>query len=117
MTLLALGLNHKTAPVDIRERVAFTPEKLPVALRELRANNSVTEVAILSTCNRTELYCGLEGKTPVQCANGSAVSMSSTRKRSSHFSMFTPIAWRCAYPAVASGLDSLVWGSHRSSGR
>ena len=61
MTLLALGINHKTAPVDIRERVAFTPEKLPVALRELHATNRVSEVAILSTCNRTELYCGLEG--------------------------------------------------------
>jgi glutamyl-tRNA reductase len=61
MTLLALGINHKTAPVDIRERVAFTPEKIPVALRELRANNNVSEVAILSTCNRTEVYCGVEG--------------------------------------------------------
>lgn len=61
MTLLALGINHKTAPVDIRERVAFTPEKIPVALHELRATNSVSEVAILSTCNRTELYCGVEG--------------------------------------------------------
>ena len=61
MTLLALGINHKTAPVDIRERVAFTPEKLPVALRELHAMNLVSEVAILSTCNRTELYCGVEG--------------------------------------------------------
>lgn len=61
MTLLALGINHKTAPVEIRERVAFTPEKLPVALRELHAMNPVNEVAILSTCNRTELYCGVEG--------------------------------------------------------
>jgi glutamyl-tRNA reductase len=61
MTLLTLGINHKTAPVDIRERVAFTPEKLPVALRELHAFNNVNEVAILSTCNRTELYCGVEG--------------------------------------------------------
>lgn len=61
MTLFALGINHKTAPVDIRERVAFTPEKLPVALRELHAMNHVTEVAILSTCNRTELYCGVDG--------------------------------------------------------
>lgn len=61
MTLLALGINHKTAPVDIRERVAFTPEKIPVALSELRATNNVSEVAILSTCNRTELYCGVEG--------------------------------------------------------
>jgi glutamyl-tRNA reductase len=61
MTLFALGINHKTAPVEIRERVAFTPEKLPQAFSELTATNGVNEVAILSTCNRTELYCGIEG--------------------------------------------------------
>lgn len=62
MTLLALGINHKTAPVEIRERVAFTPETLPQAFSELTATNGVHEVAILSTCNRTELYCGMEGE-------------------------------------------------------
>jgi len=56
MPLLALGINHTTAPVRIRERVAFTPERLPVALRDLQIHSSVQEVAILSTCNRTELY-------------------------------------------------------------
>jgi glutamyl-tRNA reductase len=62
MTLLALGINHKTAPVEIRERVAFTPETLPQAFSELTSTNGVHEVAILSTCNRTELYCGMEGE-------------------------------------------------------
>ncbi|MDH5785207.1 MAG: glutamyl-tRNA reductase [Chromatiales bacterium] len=61
MTLFALGINHKTAPVEIRERVAFTPEKLPQAFSELQGTTGVNEVAILSTCNRTELYCGLAG--------------------------------------------------------
>jgi glutamyl-tRNA reductase len=61
MTLLAFGINHKTAPVDIRERVAFTPERVPEALRELATGGPVHEAAILSTCNRTELYCGMEG--------------------------------------------------------
>ena len=60
MPLLALGINHKTAPVGIREQVAFSPARLPEALQELRAAGSVAEAAILSTCNRTELYCGLE---------------------------------------------------------
>ncbi len=60
MPLLALGINHKTAPVGIREQVSFIPADLPEALRELRANGQVAEAAILSTCNRTELYCGLE---------------------------------------------------------
>lgn len=60
MPLIALGINHRTAPVDIRERVAFPPERLPVALRELRDLPQVHEAAILSTCNRTEIYCGLD---------------------------------------------------------
>ncbi len=60
MPLLALGINHKTAPVGIREQVAFSPARLPEALQELRTAGPVAEVAILSTCNRTELYCGLE---------------------------------------------------------
>lgn len=61
MTLLALGLNHRTAPVEIRERVAFAPEKVPQALQELTGSGPVREAVILSTCNRTEVYCGIEG--------------------------------------------------------
>ena len=60
MALLTIGLNHKTAPVHIRERVAITPESLPDVLHKLSALPSVTEAAILSTCNRTELLCCLD---------------------------------------------------------
>jgi glutamyl-tRNA reductase len=60
MSLLALGLNHWTAPLGVRERVAFTPERLSSALRDLHDRVGVREAAILSTCNRTELYCGLK---------------------------------------------------------
>ncbi len=59
MSLLALGINHKTAPVNVRERVSFNPDNLNQALQDLAARPNVTEAAILSTCNRTELYCGL----------------------------------------------------------
>ena len=59
MPLLALGLNHQTAPVNVRERVAFAPDRLHPALRDLLERGGVHEAAILSTCNRTELYCGL----------------------------------------------------------
>lgn len=55
MPVLTLGLNHKTAPVELREKVAFDPERLPEALADLRAHG-IDEAAILSTCNRTELY-------------------------------------------------------------
>jgi glutamyl-tRNA reductase len=60
MSLLAFGINHQTAPVAIRERVAFTPESLLPALQDLIERTAVNEAAILSTCNRTEVYCGLD---------------------------------------------------------
>ncbi len=56
MTLWVLGLNHQTAPVELRERVAFDGGALPAALGALRALPQVEEAALLSTCNRTELY-------------------------------------------------------------
>jgi len=59
MSLIALGINHRTAPVELREQVAITGECISDALRGLTALPSVNEAAILSTCNRTELYCGL----------------------------------------------------------
>ncbi|MFP4560442.1 MAG: glutamyl-tRNA reductase [Thiohalorhabdus sp.] len=57
MHLLAIGVNHKTAPVAIREQVSFGPETLPDALLDLTQQRGVREGAILSTCNRTECYC------------------------------------------------------------
>ncbi|MEN1958616.1 glutamyl-tRNA reductase [Luteimonas changyuni] len=56
MSLVAIGLNHQTAPVELRERVAFADDRLRHALADLRALPGVREVALLSTCNRTELY-------------------------------------------------------------
>ena len=56
MAFLALGINHKTASVDVRERVAFTPEQLVEALQQLCRATPSREAAILSTCNRSELY-------------------------------------------------------------
>jgi glutamyl-tRNA reductase len=55
--IYTLGINHQSAPVAIRERMAFPPESLTPALRELVQLPGVSEGAILSTCNRTEIYC------------------------------------------------------------
>jgi len=57
MSLLAIGINHNTASVELREKVAFGPEKLPEALDQLSQNPSVNGSVIVSTCNRTEIYC------------------------------------------------------------
>ena len=59
MAILAAGLNHKTAPVAMRERVAFGPDILVGALRSLTELAPVREALILSTCNRTEIYCSI----------------------------------------------------------
>ena len=57
MSLITLGINHKTAPLELRERLAFTPQSLPEALLSLKKLRHIEEASILSTCNRTEIYC------------------------------------------------------------
>lgn len=65
MSLLALGLSHQTAPVAVRERLAFVPDRLGDALSALQAQPGIDECAIVSTCNRTELYvAGAEASIP-----------------------------------------------------
>ena len=54
--LLALGVSHKTAPLDLRERLSLTEGRAVSALRELTAAAGIHEAAAISTCNRTELY-------------------------------------------------------------
>ncbi len=66
MQLLALGLNHQTAPLALREQVAFVPEEVGQAISRLcerfgeARHGGLSEAAIVSTCNRTELYCAVE---------------------------------------------------------
>ncbi len=57
MSLLTIGINHQTAPVAVRERIAFPPEKIRDSLQSVRTIQGVEEAALLSTCNRTELIC------------------------------------------------------------
>src|SRR5205085_6580894 len=66
MSVLALGLNHATAPVDLRGRFAFSTEQIAPALHAFRQRISrASEVALVSTCNRTELYVAYEpGRAP-----------------------------------------------------
>ena len=54
--LLAIGVSHKTAPVEVRERLALSQTRAPEFMRELRAAADVHETVAISTCNRTELY-------------------------------------------------------------
>ncbi|HEY5716160.1 MAG TPA: glutamyl-tRNA reductase [Psychromonas sp.] len=59
MPLFALGINHQTASVALREKVAFSPDDLLDAYQQLLAQRTVSEAVIVSTCNRTEIYCNL----------------------------------------------------------
>jgi glutamyl-tRNA reductase len=56
MSLLVIGINHKSASLAVRERVNFAPEQMTEALSEALALARIDEVAILSTCNRTEIF-------------------------------------------------------------
>ncbi|MCF6346382.1 MAG: glutamyl-tRNA reductase [Thiomicrorhabdus sp.] len=60
MNLITLGVNHETTPVDIRETVSFTSERAHLAIAELKTLSLISECIILSTCNRTEIYCILK---------------------------------------------------------
>jgi glutamyl-tRNA reductase len=60
MTLIAFGINHKTAPVELREKIAFSPDAIVQALASLSQNTGASESVIISTCNRTEVYAQLD---------------------------------------------------------
>lgn len=69
MSLFAFGINHKTAPVELRERVSVGADALSPALAELLAMPGVDEAVIVSTCNRTEIYCALVGDAAAELEN------------------------------------------------
>ena len=120
MTLLALGINHKTAPVALRERVTFSPETLDKALESLLAQPMVQGGVVLSTCNRTELYLSVEEQDNLQEAlirwlcNYHGLNEEDLRKS---------LYWHQDNDAVshlmrvASGLDSLVLGEPQILGQ
>ena len=69
MAFNVLGLNHKTAPLALREKLAFNEDRLAAALRALRQELGVSEVVILSTCNRVEIAVATDDSTePGGCA-------------------------------------------------
>ena len=116
MSLFALGLNHTTAPLAVRERVTFGAEVLADALRELAATRMAREAAILSTCNRTEVY--FRGDSPSGVAQwlerfhglpGDALAPH----------LYTLPNERAVSHAfrVASGLDSMVLGEPQILGQ
>jgi len=116
MPLYALGLNHSTAPLDVREMVAFQMETLGAALRDLIGSPKVKEAAILSTCNRTEVYFhGLEPEPVSEWLE----SFHGIPKASLSPYLYTLPQDRAVSHAfrVASGLDSMVLGEPQILGQ
>lgn len=118
MGLLALGINHKTAPVEVREQVAFAPEQMPIALQKVAADLSLDEVAIISTCNRTELYCvsGLKGSRAVLEWLGEHHNLSHEELEKCSYAHWDEEAVKHVM-RVASGLDSMVLGEPQILGQ
>ncbi|MEJ2394687.1 MAG: glutamyl-tRNA reductase [Candidatus Thiodiazotropha sp.] len=118
MTILALGINHKTAPVDIRERVTFGPDIIAGALRSLKEHPAVQEAVILSTCNRTEVYCCLseEAHEPLADWLGQFHGIENDRLTPYLYSHFGADAIKHLL-RVSCGLDSLVLGEPQILGQ
>jgi glutamyl-tRNA reductase len=116
MQLFAFGLNHHTAPLNVRERVVFHAEKLVLALRDLTEREQVKEAAIISTCNRTEVYCSsVEPHSVVSwLADYHGIKPQQLEPYLYHFPQDQAVkhAFR-----VASGLDSMVLGEPQILGQ
>ncbi|MFT5220290.1 MAG: glutamyl-tRNA reductase [Planctomycetota bacterium] len=118
MALLSLGINHQTAPVDIREKVAFAPEQMSQALIELQGLPSVNESVIVSTCNRTEVYC------EASADNSGAISHWLSEYHGITNDQLSPFIYQHSDQEVArhlfrvaSGLDSMVLGEPQILGQ
>jgi len=123
MAVWTLGLNHTTAPLDLRGRFAFAVDQLAPALQGLRSNlalntDQATEAAILSTCNRTEIYCAAEQAATADTLRWLAQTggVSPQELQSHTYLLEGDAAARHAF-RVASGLDSMVLGEAQILGQ
>jgi len=118
MTLLAVGINYNTAPVSIRERLAFPAESLESSLKTLWDKQKINEAAILSTCNRTEFYYQTDENNPNTLIEWIADTKAITPNE------FTPYLYSHVDNQsirhmfrVACGLDSMVLGEPQILGQ
>ncbi|RYF07167.1 MAG: glutamyl-tRNA reductase, partial [Comamonadaceae bacterium] len=124
MAVWALGINHTTAPLDLRGRFAFALDQIAPTLQGLRQSLSGTarhpqvETAIISTCNRTEIYCAGQETALEHTLDWLAQSggVSPSMLRSHSYALEDGMAARHAF-RVASGLDSMVLGEAQILGQ
>jgi len=118
--LLALGVSHKTAPLDLRERLSLTEGRAVSALAELTAANGIHEAAAISTCNRTELY--LIVSDPVEAestALGVLTRQADIRPTELLSHLYSLRAGEAAFHLlqVTTGLDSMILGEAEIQGQ
>src|ERR1700756_5575541 len=114
MEIVLVGLNHRTAPVEVREKVSFTAEQTQRAAEELRARGILEETLVLSTCNRSEIY-GVPPESSHECAPGLSTFLSEFHSvrmdvlGTSLYHHYDREAVRHLF-RVAAGLDSMMLG-------
>ena len=118
--LLAIGVSHKTAPVEVRERLALSQTRAPEFMRELRADADVHETVAISTCNRTELYLvvgdPVEAESRVLTMLARQAGIRPTELSGAIYSHRNCEAARHLYRVVA-GLDSMIVGEAQVQGQ
>ncbi|MCL4184216.1 MAG: glutamyl-tRNA reductase [Burkholderiaceae bacterium] len=116
MQLYAFGINHQTAPLEVREKIAFSAEGLTSALRDLVGHEPVREAAIISTCNRTELYCNAQDPDKAVSWLAGYHQIKAGVLEPYLYSLPRERAVKHAF-RVASGLDSMVLGEAQILGQ
>ncbi|MDM1485745.1 MULTISPECIES: glutamyl-tRNA reductase [Acinetobacter] len=116
MSFFALGVNHQTASVELREQIAFNPEKLSALLAEQSHHPELNDLVVVSTCNRTEVYAMSEH--PEQVLNWLArVNGIDAQQLSHHVYRYENAQAVSHLMRVASGLDSLMLGEPQIMGQ
>jgi glutamyl-tRNA reductase len=119
MHLIALGVNHNSAPVDVRESVAVADHHLGSCLTRLAALESVREAVILSTCNRTEMYCVVDAQDDESEAEESLIGFLGSvhgvgvKSLDGHLYSYRDGAAVAHLMNVTSGIDSMVLGEYQ----
>jgi glutamyl-tRNA reductase len=118
MQIFAFGLNHNTAPVEIREQVNFSSERLKQALNAIIERELAQEVVILSTCNRSEIYCGIDNDSCDELMKFlAAFHKLSYQELKPHLYVYQQAEAIRHLLRVACGLDSMVLGEPQILGQ
>ena len=116
MPLFTIGLNHRTAPIEVRERVAFPTDAQRAALEALKTETSADEITLISTCNRTEIYVRAADAGAAERAGAWLAAHPGVNLRPHLYQLTDADVTRHVF-RVASGLDSMILGEPQILGQ